>query len=65
MHQKSKVIVNGGQTEFIPPPDRILITSVCLDIDRDNRNEMPSSINRRGFQDGFGEYSTHLPEKYN
>lgn len=64
MYQKSRVIVHNGQTKFVPSPDRVLVTSVCRDIDKDKPEyEMPSSISRRGFQDGFGEYSTHLPEE--
>ncbi len=64
MKQRGRmVLVNGNG--FVPKPERVLVTTVCRDVyaDRPDR-ERPSSIGPDGFQDGFGEYSTHLPETY-
>jgi pyruvate-formate lyase-activating enzyme len=63
MRQKCKVITPNG-VNFVPSPERVLVTSVCHDAYESTGNEMPSSVTCPGYQDGFGEYSTHLPSQY-
>jgi len=64
MKQKGYVI-NLNKSKFIPDPEKVLVTSVCRDAYADSEYHiLPSSITANGFQDGFGEYSTHLPSEY-
>lgn len=64
MEQRGRVFFLRNEN-FNPIPERVLITSVCYDASIDGENfELPSSITSNSFQDGFGEYSTNLPEKY-
>jgi hypothetical protein len=62
--QRGRLVVTGA-ANFTPAPDRVLVTTVCRDAYADDpERERPSSITMDGFQDGFGEYSTHLPEHF-
>ena len=64
MNQKGRIItmIDNG---FVPQAERVLMTSVCRDVYHDTPDlTRPSSITSDGFQDGFGEYSTHLPDQY-
>lgn len=64
MKQKGKVVLLN-KTFFTPRAERVLITSVCKDVYKDDSElERPSSVGFNGYQDGFGEYATHLPENY-
>lgn len=59
--QRGKVY-NLTDSHFTPLPERVLITSVCRDVYGSNSNgNSPSVLTPNGFQDGFGEYTTHLP----
>jgi pyruvate-formate lyase-activating enzyme len=64
MEQKGKVVMLRNN-DFTPAPERVLITNVCRDLSYDgNGRKVPSVLTPNGFQDGFGEYSTHLPDEY-
>jgi len=64
MKQQQKVTYLS-QSRFTPSPERVLVSTVCRDVYHDSRDHSkPSSITSNGFQNGFGEYSTHLPEEH-
>jgi hypothetical protein len=64
--EKAKV-VNFNNSTFVPDRERVLITSICRDFNQKEnelKTEGPAVITENGFQDGFGEYTTHLPDEY-
>ena len=64
MKQSGKVTV-FSESRFTPSPERVLMTSVCRDVYAGSQEHYrPSVLTSDGFQDGFGEYSTHLPEEF-
>ncbi len=64
MEQRGRMVLLNGNG-FAPKPDRVLVTTAPRDVYAQRCDvERPSSIGSDGFQDGFGEYSTHLPEAY-
>jgi radical SAM superfamily enzyme YgiQ (UPF0313 family) len=66
MKEKAKV-VNFNNSNFVPDRERVLITTICRDfsqIENGLYSEGPAVLTENGFQDGFGEYTTHLPEEY-
>ena len=64
MKQRENVTI-FSQSNFIPLPEKVLVSDVCRDVYHDSSiRKKPSSITSNGFQDGFGEYSTHLPSEY-
>jgi pyruvate-formate lyase-activating enzyme len=60
--QKGRAVDHWGSA-YTPRPDQVLITTVCRgsSVEIDPSEEVPSSISSDGYQDGFGEYTTHIP----
>lgn len=64
MKQKGKVEYLSG-SRFVPAPERVLVTDVCRDVYSDHpKHRRPPALTSNGYQDGFAEYSTHLPGEY-
>lgn len=58
-------IVYSRKTNFVPSPDRVLVTTPPRDVyNKDGEPRRLPVLTEDGYLDGFAEYTTNIPEKW-